>query len=75
MGKTITVRVDESTYKLFRASAQADRRTLSNWLEFAGVYFAREAPFVSNEEMKTIDTASLQRGLENVKAGKFRRAR
>jgi uncharacterized protein (DUF1778 family) len=37
MSKTVTMRIDDRTYELFKAAAVAEKRTLSNFIEYAAL--------------------------------------
>jgi uncharacterized protein (DUF1778 family) len=54
MPKTITLRVDDDTYRLIQTAARGDRRTISNFLEIAAVTYLTEESFVSDEEMNEL---------------------
>ena len=54
MAKTITMRVDDDTYNLIKAAADGDRRTISNFIEYATIAFLNEESFVSENEMDEI---------------------
>ena len=54
MGKTITLRIDDDTYDIFRTAAQAQRRTISNFIEYATLSHVTEEAFVDDHEMAEI---------------------
>jgi uncharacterized protein (DUF1778 family) len=54
MPKTITLRVDDDTYRIIQTAARGDRRTISNFLEIAAVSYITEESFVSDEEMNDL---------------------
>ena len=54
MAKTVTVRLDEKTYELIRKAAAGERRTISNFIEYATVAYLVEDTFVSDAEMQQI---------------------
>ena len=54
MAKTITVRLDDNTYELIRKAAAGERRSISNFIEYATVAYLSEQSFVSDAEMKEI---------------------
>lgn len=77
MSKTITLRVDEHTYNLVKKAADGDRRTISNFVEFATVNYLTSNYYVSDEEMDEIldDKAllrDLKKGEDEIKKGKFK---
>ena len=50
MAKTITVRIDDSTYDIFKLAAAGQKRTISNYLEYATLNYTmneilRENPY------------------------------
>lgn len=54
MSKTVTLRLDDETYELFRAAASAQNRPLSNMIETAALAQIREEQFVDDHEMADI---------------------
>jgi len=77
MPKTITVRVDDTTYKRIKYAADSERRTISNFIEYATLAYVENSSFVTDEEMKGIaeDTElinNLKMSLEDIKSGKYR---
>ncbi len=77
MPKTITVRVDDTTYKRIKSAADSERRTISNFIEYATLAYVENSSFVTDEEMKGIaeDTElinNLKMSLEDIKSGKYR---
>jgi len=54
MAKTVTLRLDETTYDLIRKAAAGERRTVSNFIEYATVAYLSEDTFVSDSEMQQI---------------------
>ncbi len=77
MSKTITVRVDESTYNLIKSAADGEKRTISNFLEYAATQYISQQAFVDDDEMDEIlnDSElmeSLQKGNEEVEQGKYK---
>lgn len=78
MSKTVTLRLDENIYELFRAMAESDNRTLSNFIETSALRYIEEHEYVDDYEMKEIRAnkqlnRSLKRALKDMKAkkGKF----
>lgn len=76
MAKTITMRVDEDTYKLIKTAADGDRRSISNFIEYATIAFLAEDSFVSDNEMADIlkDENLLQsfkKGKKEIEEGKY----
>ena len=77
MAKTITMRVDDDTYNLIKTAADGDRRSISNFIEYATISFLTEESFVSDDEMDEIMNdenllKSLKQGRKEVKEGKYR---
>jgi hypothetical protein len=80
MAKTVTVRMDDKVYDLIRSAANGERRSISNFLEYAALRYLTDEITVSEAEMEEILsdkalTASLRRGLEDAKAERYRVAR
>jgi uncharacterized protein (DUF1778 family) len=56
MAKTLTVRIDEASYRLIVEAAQADNRSVSNFIETAAKQKAMAEILVSEAEMAEIRT-------------------
>lgn len=54
MGKTITIRVDDDTYIKIKTAAQSEKRTISNFMEYATLAYLENSSFVTEEEMQQI---------------------
>ena len=54
MGKTITIRVDDETYDRIRSAADSERRSISNFMEYATMSYLEYSGFVTDEEMQEI---------------------
>ncbi len=72
MPKTITMRLDDEAYRVFRTCADRDNRSLSNFIETAALRFIHENETVDAYEMAEIQAnatlkASLKRGLKDAK--------
>jgi uncharacterized protein (DUF1778 family) len=77
MSKTITIRIDDDTYSIFKKAAEGDRRSISNFIEFATMSYISEEAFVTDEEMENILSDSdlintLKRGESEIQSGKYR---
>ncbi|MDC7225225.1 MAG: CopG family transcriptional regulator [Spirochaetales bacterium] len=77
MAKTITMRVDDDTYSLIKTAAEGDRRSISNFIEYATIAFLTEESFVSDNEMDEILAdenllKSFKQGRKEIKEGKYR---
>ena len=75
MSKTITLRLNENIYELFRAMAESDNRTLSNFIETSALRYIEEHEYVDEFEMDEIRenqqlNRSLKRALKDMKAKK-----
>jgi hypothetical protein len=76
MSKTVTLRLDDATYKLFREWAEADNRSLSNMIETAAKRWVEsrymdpkeEAGIMADKEL----VKSLRRGSRDAKARRGR---
>ena len=67
MSKTVTLRLDDEVYDLFREAAEAERRPLSNLIETAALAHLHEEQFVDEAEMAEI--LSSAKLLERLKRG------
>jgi len=77
MGKTITIRVDDDTYTRIKTAAQSERRTISNFMEYATLAYLESSSFVTEEEMQEIlgDQELINRLAEavvDIKEGNYR---
>ena len=70
--KTVTMLVDDSTWRMISAAADGQKRTISSFLEFAVLQYLSSAQYVDNAEMDEILqdkelVRSLRYGLQEVK--------
>jgi uncharacterized protein (DUF1778 family) len=77
MHKTITLRINDDVYQMFKKAAQGSRRTISNFLEYAAISYLSQDTFVSDDEMKEIlkDNdllESLKRGEKEIKSRRYK---
>jgi uncharacterized protein (DUF1778 family) len=54
MAKTITLKVDDSVYDIFKKAANGNRRTISNFLEFTAINYIFNDTVVDDNEMDKI---------------------
>ena len=72
MSKTVTLRLDEPVYRLFKDVAERENRPISNFIETAVMRFVHEHEFVDEFEMAEIRgnielNRSLKRGHRDAK--------
>ncbi len=72
MSKTVTLRLDDNIYHMFRSLAKSDNRPLSNYIETAALRFVESSDFVNEFEMGEIRenadlNRSIKRGLKDAK--------
>ena len=77
MAKTVTMRVDDVTYNLIKMAAAGERRTISNFIEYATMAYLTEDSFVSDTEMEEILKdekllKSILAGNKEIETGKYR---
>ncbi len=77
MAKTVTVRIDDSTYRRIKSAAEAERRTISNFMEYATLSYVENSSFVDNDEMNGMSEdkelrTTLNRAMDDIKRGKYR---
>lgn len=75
--KTITLRIEDDLYNMFKNAAKGERRTISNFIEYATLNYLTEESFVSDEEMEDILkdkklVTSLRKGHEDIKKGRYK---
>lgn len=73
MAKTITVRLDDTVYAMIKKAAEGQRRTISNYIEFAALNYTVHETLVDDAEMSEIMAHSedLQKGLSDISAGRY----
>ena len=54
MSKTISLRIDDSLYDSLRAHAEAENRSISNYIETATLRYIEETDYVDDFEMENI---------------------
>ena len=74
MAKTITLRVDDSIYDILKRAADGDRRTISNFIEYAAINYILNNNIVDDAEMNEIlfFEKDLKKGLNDIKNGRYR---
>ncbi len=77
MAKTVTLRIDDDTYNLIKLAATGERRSISNFIEYATMAYLAEESFVTDNEMDEImDNEKLLKNLvqgnKEIEAGKYR---
>lgn len=74
MAKTITVRIDDSVYEIFKRAADGQKRTISNYLEYATLNYTMNESIVDDLEMEEIlgFEKDIKKGLSDVSAGRYR---
>lgn len=73
MSKTITVRLDDTVYEMFKKAAEGQKRTISNYVEYATLNYTVNEAIVDDAEMTEIMAYSdeLQKGLADISAGRY----
>lgn len=54
MAKTITLRIADDTYNLIKKAASGQKRSISNFIEYATMAYLTEDSFVTDKEMEEI---------------------
>ena len=74
MARTITVRIDDSTYDIFKLAADGQKRTISNYLEYATLNYTMNETIVDDIEMNEIlkNEEDIKKGLSDISAGRYR---
>jgi len=77
MAKTLTVRMDDATYRLIAEAAQADNRSISNFVETAARQKAAAEILLSESEMAEIraDPGLVRRLLRGHRDARARRGK
>ncbi len=74
--KTVTMRVEDSVYQIFRSAAAGQKRNISNFLEYATLQYLTSTQYVdSNEMAEILDDkelcANLKSGREDLVNGEY----
>jgi uncharacterized protein (DUF1778 family) len=74
MAKTITLRVDENIYNTLKRAADGDRRTISNFIEYAAINYIFNNNIVDDSEMNEVMFfgRDMKKGLEDIKKGRYK---
>jgi predicted transcriptional regulator len=74
MGKTITLRVEDNVYNTLKRAADGDRRTISNFMEYATINYIFNNNVVDDDEMKELMffEKDIKNGLEDIKKGRYK---
>ena len=77
MAKTVMVRVDDTTYRRIKSAADSERRTISNFIEYATMAYVESSTFVDDQEMKDIAgdkvlLKNLKKSMDDIKRGSYR---
>lgn len=76
MTKTVTLRINEDTYNMLKFAAKGDKRTISNFIEYAALNFLSSNSYVSDNEMDEILNdeelqTRLKNGMDDIKNGNY----
>jgi predicted transcriptional regulator len=74
MGKTITLRVDDNVYNTLKRAAEGDRRTISNFIEYATINYIFSSNVVDDNEMNELVPfeKDIKKGMEDIKKGRYK---
>ena len=74
MAKTITLRVEDNVYNTLKRAADGDRRTISNFIEYASINYILNNNFVDDAEMNDIlkHENDLKKGLADIEKGRYK---
>ena len=74
MQKTITIRIDNTIYDIFKKAAEGQKRTISNYMEYAALNYTINESIVDDEEMQEIlgFERDLKKGLSDISAGRYK---
>ena len=74
MPKTITLHIEDSVYNMLKRAAEGDRRTISNFMEYAAINYVLNNNIVDDDEFKEamIFEKNIKKGLEDVKNGRYK---
>ena len=74
MAKTITVRLEDTMYDIFKKAAEGQKRTISNYLEYAALNYTVSETVVDDSEMKDILAfeKDIKKGLTDISSGRYK---
>ena len=74
MAKTITLRVDDSIYSTVKRAADGDRRSISNFIEYATINYIFNNNIVDDNEMKEIMLfkKDIKKGIDDIEKGWYK---
>jgi len=74
MAKTITVRLEDTMYDMFKKAAEGQKRTISNYLEYAALNYTVSESVVDDDEMNEILAfeKDIKKGLTDITAGRYK---
>ena len=76
MTKTVTLRIDEEVYNILKFAAKGDKRTISNFIEYAAINYLSSNSYISDNEMNEIIMdkqlkEGLKKGIKDIDNGKY----
>ncbi|MGO8694135.1 MAG: CopG family transcriptional regulator [Rectinemataceae bacterium] len=74
MAKTITVRLEDSVYAMFKKAADGQKRTISNYIEYATLNYLVNETVVDDAEMNEILNfeKDIKKGAADITAGRYK---
>ena len=74
MAKTITVRLDDRIYNMFKKAAAGQKRTISNYIEYATLNYTVNETVVDDIEMNEIlaSEKDIKKGLADISSGRYK---
>ena len=74
MAKTITLRIEDNVYNILKRAADGDRRTISNYVEYATINYIFNNNIVDDNEMKEIMffEKDMDNGLDDIENGRYK---
>jgi predicted transcriptional regulator len=74
MAKTITVRLEDSIYEMFKKAAEGQKRTISNYIEYATLNYLVSETIVDDAEMNEILSfeKDIKKGIADISAGRYK---
>ena len=76
MSKTITIRMNDDVYEIIKTAASGEKRTISNFIEYAALNYLSSNSYVSDNEMNEILNDKnlmdgLRKGMDDIKKGNY----
>jgi len=72
----VTLRMDEEIYNMLKSAASGEKRTISNFIEYAALNYISSSSYITDNEMNEILNDNnlkdgLMKGMDDIKNGNY----